>query len=123
MNNDVLAIGRLHATGCIDRQRLERARRRRAHGDDPSACLQSVRQRLRRGWRHRVELWIHFVLVDVLHSDWLERSVADVQRERDPLDAACPQLVEHAVREVKSRRRRRHRSRLACVHGLIAVAV
>ena len=63
------------------------------------------------------------MLVDVLYSDWLERSVSNVQCERDPFDSACPQLVEDAIGEVKSRCRSRNRSRLACVHGLIADAV
>ena len=61
--------------------------------------------------------------VVVVSTAMIRRPVADMQRQRDPLDAACPQLVEHAVREVKSRRRGRHRPRLSCVHGLIAGAV
>ena len=51
------------------------------------------------------DLWIDFVLVDVLHSDRLERSVSDMQRDRGLFDAARPQLVEHRSGEMQSRRR------------------
>src|SRR6185295_11854066 len=66
---------------------------------------------------------IDLVLLDMLDTDWFERAVADMQRNRRPFHTMRGELVEQTRRDMQPRCWRRHRSRFACIDGLIALAI
>src|SRR6185503_6731365 len=81
MNEETRApVRREDQTARINWQRFERTGGRRADSNDSPPVAEGFRQRIRRGFRHRVCLWIDFVFVDVLDPDWLEGPVPDMQR-------------------------------------------
>ena len=64
-------------------------------------------------------LGVHAMVCQPLHAHGQERADADVQGDRDPLDAGCFEVREQARREVQSGGRRRHRTLARREHSLI----
>jgi hypothetical protein len=66
---------------------------------------------------------VHHVFCRVFDFDWLERTGSNVQEHLGAPNAAPREIVQQLWREVQSGRRRRNRSRLSRVHGLISFGV
>src|SRR6266851_4172249 len=79
--------------------------------------------RLRRRRRKLTPFAVHPVLPEVLDMDWLKRAKADVQRYKRSIDSTVGQLLEDALRKVKSRRRRGDGAGMVRVHRLIPFPV
>src|SRR5262249_2923411 len=97
---------------------LERADYRGADGDDGAA---GGFGRVERGGRlrgHLVALDVHDVLGHVVDAHRREGAGADVERDRDVVEAG-----QHLVGEVQARRRRRDRAGRAGEDGLVALSV
>ena len=126
MNRSRLAARRPRRCRRPSAQRLERARRGRADGDDAPALAAARRviAAAAAAAAPSIPLGIDDVLLDALDAHRLERAVADVQRDERALDAAASRARRAvASREVQAGRRRRDRSALARVDGLIALAI
>ena len=95
-------------------ERLEHARRRRAHGEDPVGRLDPPPGRL----LDPVALAVDRVLLDRLGRERPERVEADVQRDRLVVEAR-----EELGCEVEPRGRRRGRAGIARVDRLVALRV
>src|SRR5688572_19172370 len=104
-------------------RRFERTRRGRADRHDSpffaSRAVNRICGRLADGEAFRIDR-VRFDLVD---TNWLERSVADMQRNGGALNAARAQFGEYFGREMEAGSRRRDRAALARIHRLIALEI
>ena len=66
---------------------------------------------------------VHVMVFQIVLAHRLERAGADMQRDVTELDAALAQPLEHRLVEMQTRRRCRHGTRLARIHGLVAFRV
>ena len=66
---------------------------------------------------------MHRVLIRILRLHRLKGSCSDVQRQFRGLNTALPQVVQHFLRKMQSRRRSSHRALNLTVYGLISCLV
>jgi thioredoxin reductase len=117
------ALLSVYPTSFTHRQRFKHAHRRGSHRDDAAAFTQGASERRGGISRHHKALGVDNVVFDTFYANRLERPIAHVQRYFGSLDALCCQRIEQPGREMQPRRRRRNRAAVACVNGLITVAV
>ena len=105
------------------RRALERPRRRGADGDHPAPLVVGPVHGVGHARRDRHALRRQRVVLDLLRLDRAKGARADVKRELVKLDAAAPDGLEEARREVKPGRRRGDRPGRSRVDGLVALEI
>src|SRR5262249_29499524 len=92
-------------------------------GDDAPALRHRTGERRGGALVDLVPFFLDAVVLDTIDADRLKGTVADVQRDRRELDAACAQRRQALVRQVKTGRRRRNRAARRREQGLIPFAI
>ena len=102
---------------------LQRAQRSRANRRHPATALARGRNAGDRVKRNRIQLAVHAVRGDLLHSHRLESTGTDVQRNVGDLHTKRLQPLQHRLIEMQPRCRRRHRTRICGINGLVTTFI
>ena len=111
------------APSCVARDRFERARRRRADGDDAPAVGAGAVDRGRGGRADLVALRFDAVILDPIDADRLKGAVADMEGDLGDLHAAVDERRRQLGREVQAGGRRGDRAARPGEDRLVAVAI
>lgn len=90
--------------------------------DSPTVSFHFIKQ-TRRAFRHLIKFGMHFMAVDIVHTDGTERAKPDMKRDEGDMNTHRFQLLEQLLGKVQPGRRGGCRSTFTRVDRLISILV